>query len=178
MKTFSDYEVSAAAAAKIIYKLTNSPKFLRGHYLKKAEEIVIDNQEDAIIFSTDQDVDRVKGVDYKSWSFVIEDADINFGKRTAMQISLGEKGDANLLRLLDEFNCTEKIFKIGGDLGLRPMLLDAIVSDVHHFYVELVFFDSLSGLDKILFAVYKDGGIPCGWKGQYPAGSLLIYNHE
>ena len=177
MKTLVDFEASAAVAAQRLSALIQGPGFLRGGYKKKNDEILISDQDAALVFSTDQDVDCRKGAEYQYWTSVAEDADINSNDRTTIKISLGQEGKNKLICILDNFNCTKNVFDIGGRIGLESGILDVVVANLDHFYIDLVYFDFLSGFDKMLFDVYEHGGIPCGWKGPYPNGSLLIYNH-
>lgn len=51
-----------------------SSNFLSGNY-NNFSDIVIMNQVDAIIFSTGQDVDYLKGQEYQYWTYILEEQD-------------------------------------------------------------------------------------------------------
>lgn len=47
-------------------------------------------------------------------------------------------------------------------------ILMIIISDYYSGYYESVFF-------KNLLEIYLSGHIPCGWKGKYPEGRIMVY---
>lgn len=52
--------------------------------------------------------------------------------------------------------------------SIRQNILMIIISDYYSDYYESIFF-------KNLLEVYLSGHIPCGWKGKYPEGKIIVY---
>lgn len=70
----------------------------------------------------------------------------------------------------------DKIKKLIGEknysLELMPYIsynvLDILMADFYSNFYESVFFKNLS-------EIYLSGHIPCGWKGKYPEGKIMVY---
>ncbi|MCR6476090.1 hypothetical protein NU688_07975 [Variovorax sp. ZS18.2.2] len=178
MTNFETYAKILENKAQELFELIESDKFLAGKYLAKQNEIVIKNPDDAVIFACDQDVDIVKGEEYQYWTNILENH-----ARTEERVD--EKENLGLNR---EFNdLSEKIFdeKImsainekAEALGIPEPLIDVIVGNFLIFLMNRVLLREQSSFDESLYSVYEKGGVPCGWKGEYPEGSMLVFSAD
>lgn len=56
-----------------------------------------------------------------------------------------------------------------------PDLVDEIASDLYNCAYCRAVCGSSDAFFEGMFAVYKSGGWPCGWSGNYPKGALIAY---
>ncbi|MFC7393457.1 hypothetical protein [Scopulibacillus cellulosilyticus] len=77
----------------------------------------------------------------------------------------------NLDKLLDTFT---KILKVRLK-GPYQELLDDIVADLHNCAINRALNGKQNNFFEHLFEIYKAGGWPCGWYGNYPEGSVIAY---
>ncbi|MGR5116575.1 hypothetical protein [Photobacterium damselae] len=57
-------------------------------------------------------------------------------------------------------------------------LLDDIVSDMQACLLSRAVQGQGNKFFENIFLIYLNGGWPCGWKGSWPKGDILIYNHS
>lgn len=82
-----------------------------------------------------------------------------------------DEADAALGELVDQFGDVLSK-RIKGDY---EELLDEIMGDMYNAaYCRAVKGVSDNLLEQ-LFMIYKNGGWPCGWEGDYPDGKLIVY---
>ncbi|MGF1529189.1 MAG: hypothetical protein ACFCBW_20760 [Candidatus Competibacterales bacterium] len=90
--------------------------------------------------------------------------------------------DWNLLftqaqKVLDE-DVSHRIHERVQELGWIPFYAQAISDDTCTILVEATYRANWCVVDNVypaLFHIYQSGHLPCGWSGEYPEGSLLIY---
>jgi len=59
--------------------------------------------------------------------------------------------------------------------GDHAELLDDVVADLFNCAFSRAFHGPGDGFFERLFAVYRAGGWPCGWDGDYPLGRVVAY---
>jgi hypothetical protein len=176
MTNFETYAKILEDKTQELLELIDGNKFLAGKYRAKPDEIVIKNPDDAVVFACDQDVDVIKGEEYQYWTNILENH-----ARTDDRVD--EKENLGLGR---EFNdLSEKIYnekimsainKKAEALNIPESLVDVIIGNFFIFLMNRVLLNEQSSLDKSLYAVYEGGGVPCGWKGEYPEGRMLVFS--
>jgi|SRR5581483_430988 len=77
-----------------------------------------------------------------------------------------------LPKLGDELSA---IFKKRLIRGPYDEILDDIASDFYHCAYKRAVFGSGPHFFETLYECYRAGAWPCGWKGEYPAGTLVVY---
>lgn len=178
MTNFEIYEKILENKAQELLDLIDGGEFLAGKYHAESNEIVIKNPDDAVIFACDQDVDIIKGEEYQYWTNILENH-----ARTDDRVD--EKESLGLSREFNDFS--EKVFnekimsainKKAEALGIPESLIDVVVGNFFIFLMNRVLLDEQSSFDEVLYAVYEKGGIPCGWKGEYPEGSMLVFSAD
>lgn len=93
------------------------------------------------------------------------------------------------LRKLADFDVLSKeLPKLGDEFGVilkkrlgrssYDEIIDEVASDLYHCaYKRAVLGDEPHFFDKLL-ECYRAGGWPCGWKGDYPSGQLIVYSSD
>ena len=51
-----------------------------------------------------------------------------------------------------------------------------IANDMHVLALNRCACGVIDSFDERLFSIYKAGGYPCGWKGKYPDGQLVVFS--
>ena len=142
--------------------------------IAREDEIIVDNSEDAEIFSTDQDIDLNKGKIYKYRTMILEDE-----ARTGELFNyLNEKKSYNLIQEIDnQFNnLINNHLKVEYDKHQSNLALyDVLCGEFYNVYVNLMVFQEQNALHAKMLDVFKRGGMLCGWKGPYPKGEVLIF---
>lgn len=77
-----------------------------------------------------------------------------------------------LPKLGDEFSV---IFKTRLGHGPYDAIRDKVASDFYHFAYKRAVLGDVPHFFETLLDIYRAGGWPCGWKGSYPAGRLVVY---
>lgn len=158
--------------------LINTNKFLTGNFQHK-NCMIITNQDDAIIYATDQDVDYIKGKEYQNWTEILELQNIggkvhhlvgNLPKN--ISIVFDEKHENYYNRL------NTMIFKIAEERGISRLLVDCLSAEIFYIFSALVIFEKIPEFWKQMLEVFEHGGIPSGWKGNFPEGQMIVYNHK
>lgn len=74
-------------------------------------------------------------------------------------------------------NIESTLIGVQQSLGLNQSILDSIKFDILGAYMESAYSDLNHGSTFFseLIKVYVAGHIPCGWKGKYTKGYLLVY---
>lgn len=78
-----------------------------------------------------------------------------------------------LPKLGDEFGA---ILKRRLGRGPYDEIIDELASDLYHVAYKRAVLGNESHFFETLYKCYLDGGWPCGWKGEHPAGRLLVYS--
>lgn len=55
-------------------------------------------------------------------------------------------------------------------------ILDEVDSDMRGILVNRAINGLTDNLFEKIFQFYKDGGWPCGWKGDYPQGKMIVFS--
>ncbi len=156
--------------------LINSEKFLSGSY-HNTSEIIISDQDDAITFATDQDVDYLKGADYRDWTHILEDQDSVY---KLLQSKNRFQGEEDFMAIYNKHY--EKLniilFDVCRTVNLSNFLMDCLSAQFYNIFSSSIIYDELPSFSKKLLLVLENGGFPCGWKGDFPEGQLIVYNHK
>ncbi|MCR6476085.1 hypothetical protein NU688_07950 [Variovorax sp. ZS18.2.2] len=176
MSNFQIYKKILEKKADELLELINGPIFLARNYCAAGNEILVSDADDAVIFACDQDVDIIKGVEYQYWTNLLENH-----ARTGDQLEKEESlGLGREFKALSEKIFNEKIIPAisgkGKKLDLPESLIDVAVGNFYIFLMNRVLLEEQSYFDEYLYVVYQKGGIPCGWKGSYPEGSMLVFS--
>jgi hypothetical protein len=88
-------------------------------------------------------------------------------------------------KIIDFEAMSKELSKLGDELGLifkkrlsrgpYDAIVDQVASDFYHCAYKRAVFGIESHFFETLYECYCAGGWPCGWKGEYPAGTLVIY---
>ena len=54
-------------------------------------------------------------------------------------------------------------------------LFDDITADLCNCAINRAFNGNIDNLFEKMFQIYKIGGWPCGWQGEYPSGEIIAY---
>lgn len=57
-------------------------------------------------------------------------------------------------------------------------LLDDVIADFYNCTVNRAVYGMQDNFYNQIFQIYKNGGWPCGWNGNYPNGQLIAYSPE
>ena len=159
-----------------LLQLINSDIFLSGTYKINKDQILIKDIEIASICMTDQDVDYKVDKSYECWGTIIE---LNSNNYQALEKYFNDD-EVNIFRekkekadkiIMQQLN--NKFIKIS---LIDNRMQDAIINDICLFLFEKIF-SNISQISKLMLEIYQNGGIPCGWKGIYPKGFILIHNY-
>lgn len=178
MSNLEIYTKALEDRVKELLDLINGEKFLAGSYQAGSDEIVVNDPDDAITFACDQDVDVIKGEEYQYWTNLLENH-----ARTGEQMDKEEElGLGREFNKISETIYNERIISAINEkaesLEIPDSLIDVICGNFYNFLMNEVLLEEQSSFDKSLYDVYKKGGIPCGWKGSYPDGSMLIFSAD
>lgn len=80
--------------------------------------------------------------------------------------------DNELIKLADELG---GILKKRLRRGPYEDLTDEVLADFYDCAYKRAVFGSEPHFFETLYACYRAGGWPCGWKGDYPTGTLVVY---
>ncbi|WP_152601925.1 MULTISPECIES: hypothetical protein [Burkholderia] len=178
MTTRERYVMRLRVCAEELLSLINGPKFLRGGVVPRKGEVLVTNEKDAEIFACDQDVDVIKGGEYQYWTGILEN-----NSRTIEQmdlqdsLDLGDEFSLNISEIFDGELMSALISK-GEEFGVSSSIVDVICGNFYIFLVNKTFFDEQLPLADRMYEIYQGGGIPCGWKGEFPDGEILIYSKD
>jgi hypothetical protein len=78
-----------------------------------------------------------------------------------------------LRKLVDELSA---IFKKRLKRGPYDEILDDVASDFYNCAYKRAVLGNVPHLFETLYECYRAGGWPCGWRGQYPDGVLVVYS--
>jgi hypothetical protein len=176
MSNFEVYAEKLRANGSRFMELIQSPQFFMGEYIAQPNEIVIHDETEAIDFATDQDIDLNKGSEYQYWTGIQEMNDRGAGYAEAKQLKLGKEFDS----LLDSISkkITTALIQKGENTGIPSQLVDWACADFYLFLSNMTLFERQTKFHQSLYKVYENGGIPCGWKGEFPDGKLLVYSNK
>lgn len=161
-----------------IESLIKSKSFLSGEYVCN-KDICITSTEDAIIFATDQDVDYLKGIEYQYWTGILGDESYVVeivNKRSNLNDQLLRDFKSKFNKYSDEIDML--FLKVLNEKKFPKDLTNSLASELLIIIDLLIFFDELPTFWENVLTVLGKGGFPCGWKGKYPEGQLIVYNHK
>lgn len=130
-------------------------------------------------FIIERDFEKAKEYAFEQ---IISDANLCWGDIKELEMSkINSKKYSflNYKELSDQLrNLTDPFFKI---LKRKlPFTYQAIVEEVATDLSCILKSRAINGLTNNLFEkmfqVYKDGGWPCGWKGDYPKGQMIVFS--
>lgn len=174
MKYFKLYEIEKEFNALVL--LIKSTSFLSGNY-KSIIDIIIEHEEDAIVFATDQDVDYLKGIEYQYWTHILEDQDTTYYLLQSKNRFLDQ---GEFMTVFDDYynQLNTILFERCKKLNFSKFLTDCLSAEFYNIFVSHLIFDELPDFSKRLLFVLEQGGFPCGWKGEFPEGKMIVYNHK
>ena len=70
----------------------------------------------------------------------------------------------------------EKIGRIISIKNLPNEVKGVVCENFSTFFIEYSYFQELHPFSEKLLDIYKIGGFPCGWRGDFPEGEILIYS--
>ena len=151
-----------------------SKEFLFGNHEENRDEEYIQDKEKAVYYATSQDAqDDEPGIKY--WTNILE-YNNNLLNSTDIKINLPDGGKEIVEHIESATSeIMREISKRVAFLSLPSEFTDVISEDFYVFINELTFFKELHPLQQRLFDVYKNGGFPCGWRGDFPDGQLLVF---
>lgn len=89
-------------------------------------------------------------------------------------------------RLVDTNLVNEELPRLGDELhaivksrlgrGPQDEIMDEVSSDLYHCAYKRAVLGDAPHFFETLYQCYIAGGWPCGWKGEYPAGTLVVYS--
>lgn len=62
-------------------------------------------------------------------------------------------------------------------LNFSKLLTNCLSVEFYNIFVLYLICDELPDFSKRLF-VLEQGGFSCGWKGEFPEGKMIVYNHK
>lgn len=161
-----------------LIKLIQSENFLDGMYTD-SKSIIINDTEDAITFATDQDVDYVKGKEYQYWTHILEmqgDGAYLHDFELELPQDIYEKYQDKRSQSYEKIN--KVLFETADNKEIDEDLQNCLSGEFFYLFKYLVFVDTLPGFWENILNILKEGGMPCGWKGNYPEGQMIVYNHK
>ena len=173
--TLNQYMDAANVSFEKLLNTINSNVFMNGliDSVKGAE--IVSDIEETVYYSTDQDV-ADKGLGIKYWTEILEyNTDILEASRVT--IELPDQGRE--LVQFTSFLSLELVKKIKENLSIKnfPNEIMGVVSEnFGTFFIEYSYFEKLHPFSEKLLDIYKLGGFPCGWRGEFPEGKILIYS--
>ena len=177
MSNFEIYAEKLRANGNKLMELIQSPQFFMGGYIAQPNEMVTHAETEAIDYATDQDIDLNKGIEYQYWVGIQEMNDRgNESYKKAKRLKLGEEFVSLRGNIGKEI--TSALIQKGEEVKIASPLVDWACTDFYLFLLNMTIFESQSEFHQSLYNVYKNGGIPCGWKGDFPDGELLVYSKQ
>ena len=169
--TYAEYQKKADAAFERYSKIFANDWLGSGRFVAREDEEVISDAEQAVYYATSQDAqDTHPGIQY--WTNILEYAGMNENDLEipdVLQSEVIRYIDALVNKLLDSLN------KLAEEKNLPDEITGVTIELFYGFIVEIVFLDSLPTLHQQLLAIYERGGFPCGWRGDYPKGVVLVF---
>ena len=169
--TYAEYQKKADAAFERYSRIFANDWLGPGRFVAREDEEVISDAEQAVYYATSQDAqDTHPGIQY--WTNILEYASMNEDDLEIPDMLRSEVIryiDALVNRLLDSLN------KLAEEKNLPDEITGVTIELFYGFIVEMVFLDSLPTLHQKLLAIYERGGFPCGWRGDYPKGVVLVF---
>ena len=169
--TYAEYQKKADAAFERYSRIFANDWLGPGRFVAREDEEVIGDAEQAVYYATSQDAqDTHPGIQY--WTNILEYAGMNENDLEipdVLQSEVIRYIDALVNKLLDSLN------KLAEEKNLPDEITGVTIELFYGFIVEIVFLDSLPTLHQKLLAIYERGGFPCGWRGDYPKGVVLVF---
>ena len=171
--TYAEYQKKADAAFERYSKIFANDWLGSGRFVAREDEEVISDAEQAVYYATSQDAqDTHPGIQY--WTNILEYASecLNVNDLEIpdeLRSEVGRYIDAQVNKLLDSLN------KRVEEKNLPDEITGVTIELFYGFMVEMVFLDSLPTLHQKLLDIYERGGFPCGWRGDYPKGVVLVF---
>ena len=78
-----------------------------------------------------------------------------------------------------ELDSLELVKKIKENLSIKNFpneIMGVVCENFGTFFIEYTYLDKLHPFNEKLLDIYKLGGFPCGWRGEFPEGKILIYS--
>ena len=175
LMTSNQYIDSAKASFENLLRTINSDIFMNG-LIKSVEnaEIILDIDK-AVYYSTDQDAqDHDFGIRY--WTGILE-YNTNILDSTEVKMTLSDQG-RELVRFTSSLSL-ELVEKIGRIISIKNLpneVKGVVCENFSTFFIEYSYFQELHPFSEKLLDIYKIGGFPCGWRGDFPEGEILIYS--
>ena len=175
LMTSNQYIDSAKASFENLLRTINSDIFMNG-LIKSVEnaEIILDIDK-AVYYSTDQDAqDHDFGIRY--WTGILE-YNTNILDSTEVKMTLSDQG-RELVRFTSSLSL-ELVEKIGRIISIKNLpneVKGVVCENFSTFFIEYSYFQELQPFSKKLLNIYKIGGFPCGWRGDFPEGEILKKN--
>lgn len=160
-----------------LINLIQSVNFLDGMYTDSKS--IINDTKDAITFATDQDVDYVKGKGYQYWTHIIEmqgDGTYLHDFELELPQDVYEKYQDKRSKSYERIN--KVLFEITDNKKIDEDLQNCLSGEFFYLFKYLVFIDALPEFWQNILNILKKGGMPCGWKGEFPKGQMIVYNHK
>ncbi|CAN7394337.1 hypothetical protein [Acidovorax sp. LjRoot117] len=155
--------------------LISDEEFLFGMSAGVHEEVTHDI-EDAIRYSTDQDIqDAYPEIQY--WTSILE---CNNKLLDFENVGIGEVGRRKINEKISAYSriLARDIDKKVRQLDLPDDISYVISENFNVFLNEASYFGELSDFQKELLDVYERRFFPCGWRGDFPKGKLIIFSKE
>ncbi|MFH7002186.1 hypothetical protein [Flavobacterium bizetiae] len=54
--------------------------------------------------------------------------------------------------------------------------IDFVANDFYNFLLFYTYLDQKIPFIENEISIYEDGGFPCGWKGNFPNGSFVVFS--
>jgi hypothetical protein len=172
MLTIDELIVNANDAFKRLNIVIESELFLSGRYKPKFGEIAVYDQAQAEKFICSQDLEPP----YQYWIEILEE---HMTLRGEIWNALPDNGkllgeELGRLSLIQVQSIDKKAAK-----NALPFILSGAPSESFYgFLVDLTFDGHLNSFRENQLRIYREGGQPCGWRGEYPEGELLVFVRE
>lgn len=170
-----DFSVNIKSISTNLLNLIRSDIFLKGTHANNNEEL-IHNADEAVCYSTDQDAqDKYPGIQY--WSSILEynndllkisDLTLEYSFRDNIEREIKESNEKITSALILQFTHN----------ALPNEILGVISENFNVFLNEMAYFGKLSSFQNILLQAYKRGFFPCGWRGNFPSGKLIVFSRK
>ena len=70
------------------------------------------------------------------------------------------------------------LFETADNKKIDEDLQNYLSGEFFYLFKYLVFVDTLPEFWGNILDILKEGGMPCGWKGDFPKGKMIVYNHK
>jgi hypothetical protein len=172
MRTIDDLISGANKGYKHLLDIIENSVFLSKHYQLQTGESLISDPERAAFYATDQDIEPP----YQYWTHILESHEIYY---TDFKNTLSDKGKKiDAIRHDLTMRLIQALEVKAETKALPEFMLDVMCSDFEVFLHQLTFDQSLAPFNANLLRIYREGGFPCGWKGEFPKGEQLVYVHH